>query len=580
MNLNKKIAKTMVFALGLGAVSFLGNYGARVEAAPSDPKFDNKTGFFTASGTNFWAVAKPVKDVKKANVIDSGNYVIKPADVEAYSAGVNLTALGEGKELYIAYGENNTVGADGKYTGWKVQKIGAASKKFSVYYNGSEHGKMSKAAAASDLGGDAGYLAAEASEGKNTKEIDLATNAEKVFVKAGDGNWATFKDFFGGGAAPDKDKVNARLKALIQRGASLTFRYAADANTWVKEAKLKITAQPKAPKVGVDVQKEEVTSLKKGMQYQVVEKSGNDEPAVGNTWKEVPENKKSLAFSKTDSAIVNTKNYTLFVRNKADKKKVASKIAKIRLIGTADLANAAAIANKPDGVLVADKVDIALVRKFDITKGATITNKSTEDYEVYVDGRENANLPEKAKWTVLKGKKTPEAKDVVLKLKYSKELGKANSYGDSKFKVLIRKAGKKLQNGEATLASAAKPVEVTLGKIAQEGDLTTIAGGNTTAVSKTEVTASYTKGEEKEITFNYKITSYQKFDKKPKLEAVKGGNITVKVDNFVEGSDGSATAIVTVKIGKKATTEETQQIKLSAEGADVISPTIKFTPAS
>lgn len=578
MNLNKKIAKTMVFALGLGAVSFLGNYGARVEAAPSNQKFDNKTGLFTADGTGFWAVAKPVKDVKKANVIDGGNYVIKPADIEAYSAGVNLTALGEGKELYIAYGEANTAGADGKYAGWKVQKIDAASKKFNVYYLGEENGKIGKTAATKAKGGDAGYLAAVVSDGKKDTELDLVGDAsEKVFVKAGDGSWSTFKAFFGDDAA----KTNTKLKSLVQRGASLTFKYAADATSWTKEAKVKITAQPKAPKVGVDVQKEEVTSLKKGMQYQVVEKTdANADPALGATWQDVPENTKSIGFANTTAKIINSKDYVLFVRNKADKKKVASKVAKIKLKGTEDLEAPDAIESKPEGSLLKtpDKVIIALVRQFDVTKGATITNKSTEDYEIYVDGKENEKLPDKAKWTLLKGKKTTEAKDVVLKLKYDKATGKANSYGDAKLKVLIRKAGKKLQNGEATLASAVQKAVVTLAKVEQAGSLVADSGVGTESVANTAVAAKYNKGEEKEITFNYKITKYQKFDKKPKLEFVKGGNITVKIDNFVEGADGSATAVVTVKIGKKATAVETQKIKISAEGAAAIEPTITFTP--
>lgn len=578
MNLNKKIAKTMVFALGLGAVSFLGNYGARVEAALS---FDNKTGFLTAeNNTGFWAVAKPIKDAKKANVKDNGNYVIKPADIEAYSAGINLTALGEGKELYIAYGENNKVGADGVYTGWKVQKIGAASKKFNVYYLGEQNGKIGKAAATKAKGGDAGYLAAVVSDGKKDTELDLAAaDSEKVFVKAGDGDWVTFKKFFGGDAAPDDGKVNTRLKSLIQRGASLTFKYAADATSWVKEAKVKITAQPKAPKVGVDVQKEEVTSLKKGVQYQVVEKNGDDEPAVGNDWKEVPENTKTLAFKKTDGVIANDKSYTLFVRNKADKKKVASKVAKIKLKGTEALDAPDEIENKPDGNLlkVADKVTIALVRKFDVTKGATITNKTTDDYEIYVDGNEITALPGKAKWTLLKGKKNTEAKDVVLKLKYDKTKGKANSYSEAKFNVLIRKAGTKLQNGEATLASAPQKAVVTLAKVEQTGSIAQITGD--AAVADAAVTAQYTKGEDKEINFTYKITNYQKFDKKPKLEVTKTDNVTVKVGNFEENA-GNATATVTVKLGKKATGNVVQKIKLSAEGVAPAEYTITFNPAS
>lgn len=580
MNLNKKIAKTMVFALGLGAVSFLGNYGARVEAAPS---FDNKTGFLTAeNNTGFWAVAKPVKDAKKANVKDNNvNYVIKPADIEAYSAGINLTALGEGKELYIAYGENTTVGADGVYTGWKVQKIGAASKKFNVYYLGEQAGKMGKITATKAKGGDAGYLGAVVSDGKKDTELDLAAaDSEKVFVKAGDADWVTFKKFFGGDAAPDDGKVNTRLKSLVQRGASLTFKYAADDTSWTKEAKVKITAQPKAPKVGVDVQKEEVTSLKKGMQYQVVEKTGDTEPALTATWQDVPENTKSISFATVKAAAIeNAKNYTLFVRNKADKKKVASKIAKIKLKGTTALEAIAAIENKPEGKLHKDdnKVTIALVRQFDLTKGATITNKTTDDYEIYVDGKENAKLPDKAKWTLLKGKKNAEAKDVVLKLKYDKATGKANSYSEAKFNVLIRKAGKKLQNGEATLASAVQKAVVTLGKVEQAGSLVQIPGDAT--VAGANVTATYTPGEDKEINFTYKITNYQKFDKKPKLEVTKVDNVTVKVGNFEEVA-ADATVTVTLKLGKKATGNVVQKIKLSAEGVTPAEYTITFNPAS
>lgn len=585
MNFNRKFAKASVFALALGAISLFSGYEAK--AASATPKFDNNTGVFTtgADSTKFWAVAKPVKDAKKANVKDSGkNYTIKASDVEDYSKGVDLT-FADGKETYIAYGDANAVGDDGVYTGWKVAKISAANSKFKVYYLSEQHGKMGKGKASHDLGGVAGYLAAEIGEGKKVTEINLATESvhQKIEAKAGDGAWKKLSDFIGGGV--DAGKVNTKLLSLIQRGANLSFRYAADAIGWAKETKLKVPAQPKAPKVGIDVKKDEITGLKKGMEYQLVEKSSSGETTPTNSWQEVGDKVKSIKFSDVKPTAVNyTKDYVLFVRNKADSKKVTSKVTKVILSKSEAVNVGAEISNRPEGNLVVEtqtpKVTISLSRKHDVTKGAVITNLTTDDYEVYVNGAAHTatTLPEKAKWTLLKGKKTEDAKPVMLKLKYATG-NKANSYHNGKFTVLVRKAGKKLENNEATMASETKKVDVTFAKIAQTGSIVAnTSTGTSENASDTAVKANFKSGEGAEVTFQYQITNYQNSDKKPRLSFTKVPNVTVKVGNFeVTEGNTNAVATITVTLDKRATQTTAQQIKINAEGAAEISPTVTFT---
>lgn len=578
MNLNKKIVKTMVFALGLGMLSFAGVSQAKASGGAAEKVFNNQTGTYTAAAaTKYWAVAKKVKDVKKANVIVGNDYyVIKPAEIEDYLGGINVSSIGEGKDVIIAFGAAKTTDNKGVYTGWEVAKIGAANKKFKVHYLGSEHGKMGSLIAQSALGGEAGYLAAEEFNGKKSVELDLDANKEKVFVKVGDGSWATFKDFIGG--TVNAGAVNTKLKALIQRGANLTFKYAKDKSDWLKDSKLKIPAQPKAPKIGVDMKKDLVTSLKSTMEYQAIEKTEDSDPELEDTWTAVPDKAKTLAL--TTVSPDPTKTYVLFVRNKADKKKVSSKITKVYFKGTDDLEEGNFTAKKPNGYLVGPEntplVTISLARKYDVKSGAIITNTTTDDYEYYVDGGTSAALPANAKWTLLKGKKKAEDKDVIAKVKYSKT-SKPNSYGDTAFKVLIRKAGTKIVNGTASLPSNISKVDVEFAKIEQAPSVADPVGAS---ISDAAISAKYNIGEGAEISFSYKVTNYQGFDKKPKLEMTKNSNVSVKVSNFETETGGSGKATITVKLSKSAKETVTQAFKLSVEGADPKEYTVTFTPNS
>lgn len=567
MNLNKKIAKTMVFALALGMLPFANASTAKA----ADPTFNNKTGILKLTDADkFWGVAKLLKkNDKRANVVVGDKYY-KVTNIDSSMGSIDLTALGYGKNIFIAYGPKDELNAAGQYEGWKVTEVKAADKNFKAVYLGESNGKIGKVAnAANALGGEFGFLAAEAfnSTSKKVAEVNLTTDKAKVDVQIGNSPWAAFDAIFKDANAAG---VTAKLKSLVQKGASIKLRYAADGTHWYKEAKLKVAPQPKAPKVGVDVTKGLITGLKKDMKYALRLSDANTDIV----WKTATATQKTTGIAETVGAGFDaSKTYHLFAHSPAAKKKVISKISKVVLTGqTAPTLTATEFANGQTYKLINDAITIELDKKFDENGGATLTNDSETTYECFVNGAVLDNLPEKSKWFTLKGKKNAEAKPTKVKIKYNKS-NKPNTYaGATQFTVLLRLPGTKLKDGAATLASAPVKAKVTFKKIEQA---TTIAGTGANNDDNT-VGVNYTAGEGTEGTFTYTIANYQKFDKKPKLEvANKTSGVSLKVDNFDETT---STATVSFKLDKKATgATVVQKLKLSAEGAEPREITITFT---
>lgn len=564
MNFKKTIAKSLVVAMALGMVP-VANLQTAKAAAPVIT-FVPETGLATAGDGKFWAIAK--EDAKGTVTIGTKKYKI--TNVQDVAGEIDVYAALKGKAGIIAVGEKSVPDDT-----WLIKEFKEADKTFKVQFIASA-GAIKKgpkpANLANVLGGDFGYLFA--TDGKNPVEYDLKTNEEKVEVKLNDGNWMTFKKFFGGSASVDKDKVNKKLKALGQSGSTLSFRIAGTDSAWAsKESKVKIVAQAKAPAVKVDPTKE-TTTIKAGIQWQIVENGAE----AGATWN-LATDKKALTLA--DLKLKTDKAYDVIVRTGATEKKIASKEGRVSLSKPADklYTNAATEFNDGNTDIVTNKLTVKPVLAYDITKGLVLENKDTTkdiEYALVTTGVDNY------KWNTLKAPKNAD-KPTKVTLKYSKS-AKANTWiakDSAKSTVLmVREAGKKQdKTNHVVLSGATSGAILAFTNIAQKftfqagsaanpagnGDITAAANSTTAAIKVPTGTAvSFTIKAKVENAVSAKggVPKLKAIDKLPSGVTIKAGKIS--------GTDG--TFDITVNVSNKAFKTDainaTAKYNLKYEGAD------------
>lgn len=555
MNLKKLVAKTLVFAMAMTFVPAV-NMSTAKAAKPSTVKFDGAEGTLTSTDAKFWGIAKKLKDDKKANLTIGTDYYLVTG-IEEFVGAVDVSAIGSSKDTLIALGTSATL-ADAD---WSVTEIPAQDKNFVVAYFATKDGaNIKKIPVTEPIGGSYGYLGAvtTAVKGQAAAEVKLK-GSEKVEVKNGNGSWKTVKDFFG----DDEAAANKKLHMLTQRGATLTFRIKAENGKWAsKEAKVKVTAQAKAPNAKVDPVKSEV-GLKKGMEYRI----GLEGAAIaeGDKW-QTADKKMTLAElkDKTDAVgkIDGTKDATIEVRTAATSKKVMSKTTTFSL-KKQDKPTLVTAKIELSGAVITDKLLLNVKTPYDIKKGAELVNKDKDhDYEVYI-AQDGAEPAANAKWTKVKAPKD-DKKPTKVSLKYSAS-NKPNTYTDTTnatTKIYVRVPGSvDKKTGVITMASPLANVGLQLKNVEQavtvEGG--TGAGNNEIAVAGNKATAI-----DKEI----KITI---------ANVTKAGSAKVKVTTALANvavkagkveADGKCT--ITVKATNKAFTEAGAKVlkfTVSYEGA-------------
>ena len=471
MNFKKTIAKSLVVAMALGMVPVANLQTAKADATAVS--FEGATGIAKASGAKFWGIAKEDKGNGKGSV-KIGTKSYKITNIKEYADEIDAYAALKGKAGIIAAGK--TAVPDGE---WGVVELPAAENTFKVYIAAST-AAVKGFTPVKHKGGDYGYLFA--SIGKQPKEVDLTTASnEAIEVKLNEGKWQTVKAFFGD---VDDSKVTAKLKVLSQNGSTLTFRLMGTNKTWdSKEAKVKVAAQPKAPNVKVDITKE-TTSIKNGMQYQVVAVGGAAEEGAGK-WKVATDKKgMSIADLKLEDA-----NKDVLVRTAASAKKLASAVTRVTINKPI-----VKIDGLPSGGFAATGATIANVARveanvqYDITKGASLYNLSPEDLEWTLVGKDG-----KYKWSTLKASKDPEKKPTKVALKYS-ATEKPNTWGVEGVKLYLRRSGvKQNKNGVATQSGVSAGAIMKLANVAQSFVFTSGTGGVATGditVTNNTTTAS------------------------------------------------------------------------------------------
>ena len=332
MNFKKTIAKSLVVAMALGMVPMANLQTAKAVDAEAI-KFDGVTGIAKSKNAMYWGIAKEDPKNGKGSV-KIGDKSYKITNIQEYYGEIDVYSTLKGKAGILVAGEKAV--PDGE---WKVLALPAAETTFKVQLVASTSAvKGFKPAKA--LGGGFGYLVA--SLGKKPVEVGLAASNDAIEVKLNDGEWKTLKTYFGENV--NDEEVTNKLKVLGQNGSTLTFRLKGTDKTWAsKESKLKVATQPKAPNVKIDITKE-TTTIKKGMEYQVVTANDN---ADKTKWT-LSTDKKGISLA--DLKLTDKKD--VLVRTAASGKKIASKITRIAV-------------NKP-----ADALTITNDNKFEATGGA------------------------------------------------------------------------------------------------------------------------------------------------------------------------------------------------------------------
>ena len=468
MNFKKTIAKSLVVAMALGMVPVANLQTAK--AAAGAISFSGDTGLATSAGAKYWGIAKVDAKGGKGSV-KIGDKFYKITNVQDYYDAIDAYSALKGKAGILAAGEKAVPDTD-----WKVLELPASDNTFKAQVIASK-GAIKGAAPAKILGGEFGYLYGTIGK-KPVQEVDWAASAGAIEVKLNDGSWQGFTAFFG---TADNDGVTKKLKIYGQNGSTLTFRIKGSNTAWAsKESKVKLAAQPKAPSVKIDVNKD-TTSIKAGMEYQVVTVG----TSMGTNWTAATD-KKGVSLATLNLGTSDNKN--VFVRTAASAKKIASKIATITV-------------NKPAAALTVPSLtgtgaaikqsgnDVAVVEAnlaYDITKGASLKNISTNDIEYAVV---RANTPaDKVKWSTLKASKDPVKKPTKANLKYS-ATPKDNTWGDATTKLFVRVAGtKQTKDNVATQSGVSAGAVMGLTNIAQAFKF--VAGSSTDNATGSELTAN------------------------------------------------------------------------------------------
>ena len=477
MNFKKTIAKSLVVAMALGMVPVANLQTAKAAAAAI--QFSGETGLATSTGAKYWGIAKVDAKGGKGSV-KIGDKFYKITNVQDYYDAIDAYSALKGKAGILAAGENAVPDTD-----WKVLELPAADNTFKAQVIAST-GAIKGAAPANILGGEFGYLYGTIGK-KPVQEVKWAASAAAIEVKLNDGSWQAFTTFFG---TADNDGVTKKLKIYGQNGSTITFRIKGSATAWAsKESKVKLTAQPKAPSVKIDVNKD-TTSIKAGMEYQVV----NAGAAVGANWKKAADKK---GISLAELQLGTSDNKDVHVRTEASVKKIASKIATITVNKPAEALTVPSLTGTGAAIKQSGN-NVAIVEAnlaYDITKGASLKNVSTSDIE-YALVR-TTTPADKVKWSTLKASKDPVKKPTKANLKYS-ATPKDNTWGDATTKLFVRLAGtKQTKDNVATQSGVSAGAVMGLTNIAQAfkflagpttdnstGSEITVAANSTTAAIK------------------------------------------------------------------------------------------------
>jgi len=567
MNFKKTIAKSLVVAMALGMVP-VANLQTAKAAAPTALTLAGDSGLVTATDAKYWAIAKKVDKAGKGTVEIGGNHY-KVSNVQEYLGAIDVYPVLKGKAGTVVIGATATPDKDN----WAVLNIPAAEKTLKVQYVAKKDKvKGLEGAAQHAFGGDFGYLVAtKVGANKKTEEVTLDANIEG---KLNDGNWQALTALFG---TLNDAGVNGKLKIFAQNGSTLSFRIKAKDGAFASsEAKVKITPQAKAPAVKVDVAKETV-AIKKGMDWQVVEITNANTAPDDTKWTAAGANTKSMTIAdlkvggSSGTALANDKNYALFVRTSATDKKIASKYSMVTLKARPKtltfkdnkIEGEGAEIQNSDGSKTLGSIKSAL--SYDLSKGAVLTNVSTDDWEYAL------SKTEPTKWNTLKAPKDAK-KPSVAKLKYSKE-EKANTFGWTGAKLYLRVAGtKQTKEGVATLAGVTANAAVALTKTEQ-----TLKFESATAVNATENTNDLTNlapkykiatGTAAVITIKAKVEKFVKPEVAPKIKVTEGPKVKVKAGKV--DKDGKFDITIDISKSLFKTPESIANVKFNVkfEGLD------------
>ena len=567
MNFKKTIAKSLVVAMALGMVP-VANLQTAKAAAPTALTLAGDSGLVTATDAKYWAIAKKVDKAGKGTVEIGGNHY-KVSNVQEYLGAIDVYPVLKGKAGTVVIGATATPDKDN----WAVLNIPAAEKTLKVQYVAKKDKvKGLEGAAQHAFGGDFGYLVAtKVGANKKTEEVTLDANIEG---KLNDGNWQALTALFG---TLNDAGVNGKLKIFAQNGSTLSFRIKAKDGAFASsEAKVKITPQAKAPAVKVDVAKE-TAAIKKGMDWQVVEIANANTAPDDAKWTAAGANTKSMTIAdlkvggSSGTALANDKNYALFVRTTATDKKIASKYSMVTLKARPKtmkfkddkIEKEGAEIQNSDGSKALGSIKSALI--YDLSKGAVLTNTSTDDWEYAL------SKTEPTKWNTLKAPKDAK-KPSVAKLKYS-ATEKANTFGWTGAKLYLRVAGtKQTKEGVATLAGVTVSKEVNLAKTEQALTFTASSADNatddTSALNTLNPKYKIATGTAAVITVKAKIDPVVKAEVAPKIKVTEGPKVKVKAGKVAK--DG--TFDITIDIAKSLfkTPESIANVKfnLKFEGVD------------
>lgn len=558
MNFKKTIAKSLVVAMALGMVPVANLQTAKAAAAAIS--FDGGTGLATSAGAKYWGIAKVDAKGGKGSV-KIGDKFYKITNVQDYYDAIDAYSALKGKAGILAAGEHAVPDTE-----WKVLELPASDNTFKAQVIAST-GAIKGVAPTKILGGEFGYLYGTIGK-KPVQEVGWTASAAAIEVKLNDGSWKDFTTFFG---TADNDGVTKKLKIYGQNGSTLTFRIKGSNTAWAsKESKVKLAAQPKAPSVKIDVNKD-TTSIKAGMEYQVVTVG----TSMGNNWTAATD-KKGVSLATLNLGTSDNKN--VFVRTAASAKKIASKIATITV-------------NKPAAALTVPSLtgtgaaikqsgnDVAIVEAnlaYDITKGASLKNISTNDIEYAVV---RANTPaDKVKWSTLKASKDPVKKPTKANLKYS-ATPKDNTWGDATTKLFVRVAGtKQTKDNVATQSGVSAGAVMGLTNIAQAfkflaGPTTDNATGSEIAVTANSTTAAIKVATGAAAKFTIKANISNVVSTKASAPKVKATNLPKGV-TFKVGKVDPATGNFDIEVNVSKSTFKTEvptataDFSLKFEGVD------------
>ena len=567
MNFKKTIAKSLVVAMALGMVP-VANLQTAKAAAPTALNLVGESGLVTATDAKYWAIAKKVDKAGKGTVeIGSNHY--KVSNVQEYLGAIDVYSVLKGKAGTVVIGTTATPDKDN----WAVLNIPAVEKSLKVQYVAKKDKvKGLEGAAQHAFGGDFGYLVAtKVGANKKTEEVTLDANVEG---KLNDGNWQALTALFG---TLNDAGVNGKLKIFAQNGSTLSFRIKAKDGAFASsEAKVKITPQAKAPAVKVDVAKE-TAAIKKGMDWQVVE-IGNTAVAPDDAkWTAAGANTKSMTIAdlkvggSSGTALANDKNYALFVRTTATDKKIASKYSMVTLKARPKtmkfkddkIEKEGAEIQNFDGSKALGSIKSALI--YDLSKGAVLTNTSTDDWEYAL------SKTEPTKWNTLKAPKDAK-KPSVAKLKYS-ATEKANTFGWTGAKLYLRVAGtKQTKEGVATLAGVTVSKEVNLTKTEQALTFTASSADNatddTSALNTLNPKYKIATGTAAVITVKAKIDPVVKAEVAPKIKVTEGPKVKVKAGKVAKDGTFDITIDISKSLFKTPESIANVKFNLKFEGVD------------